>query len=152
MLILFCSCGNEDLLGTLARLHDILLPSLQQGFQIVFVPQEDDMVSNVAKSLKMLALRIVSLGWKLLEICYLGDEVFGKDLPVPVSMKMFPASVEDPVIRADILIQTFREIHGISQQVPDKQLGQTFLQHMEKNHSIIKRINSLRNNGKFSWR
>lgn len=107
------------------------------------------MMSNVATSLKMLALRIVSLGWKLLEICYLGDEVFGNDLPVPVSMKMFPATVEDPVIRADILIQTLREINGISQQASDKQLAQTFLQRMEKNHSIMNRINSLRNNGKF---
>ncbi|XP_023535224.1 activating signal cointegrator 1 complex subunit 2-like [Cucurbita pepo subsp. pepo] len=141
------SCGNEDLLGTLARLHDLLLPSLQQGFQIVFVPRGDDMMSSVVTSLKMLALRVVSLGWKLLEICYLGDEVFGNDLAVPVSMKMFPANVEDPVIRADIFIQTLREINGISQQAPDKQLGQTFLQRMEKNHSIMNRINSLRNNG-----
>lgn len=134
----------------LARLHDLLLPSLQQGFQIVLVPQGDEMISNVATSLKMLALRIVSFGWNLLEICYLGDEVFGNDLPVPVSMKMFPANVEDPVIRADILIQTLREINGISQQASGKQLGQTFLQRMEKNHSIMNRINSLRNNGKFS--
>ncbi|XP_022140312.1 activating signal cointegrator 1 complex subunit 2 isoform X2 [Momordica charantia] len=141
------SCGNEDLLGTLARLHDLLLPSLQQGFQIVFVPRGDDMISNVATSLKMLAIRIVRFGWKLLEACYLGDDVFRNDLPVPVSMKMFPANVEDPVIRADILIQTLREINGISQQVPDKQLGQTFLQRMEKNHFIMNRINSLRNNG-----
>ncbi|CAK9317084.1 unnamed protein product [Citrullus colocynthis] len=141
------SCGNEDLLGTLARLHDLLLPSLQQGFQIVLVPQGDEMMSNVATSLKILALRIVRLGWKLLEICYLGDEVFGNDLPVPVSMKMFPATVEDPVIRADILIQTLREINGISQQASDKQLAQTFLQRMEKNHSIMNRINSLQNNG-----
>lgn len=147
---MFCSCGNEDLLGTLARLHDLLLPSLQQGFQIVFVPRGDDMISNVATSLKMLAIRIVRFGWKLLEACYLGDDVFRNDLPVPVSMKMFPANVEDPVIRADILIQTLREINGISQQVPDKQLGQTFLQRMEKNHFIMNRINSLRNNGKFS--
>lgn len=139
------------MLGTLARLHDLLLPSLQRGFQIIFVSQGDDMMSNVATSLKMLASRIVFLGWKLVEICYLGDEVFGNDLPVPVSMKMFPANVEDPVIRADILIQTLREINAISQQVPDKQLGQTFLQRMEKNHSIMNRINSLRNSGKFSW-
>ncbi|XP_038897593.1 activating signal cointegrator 1 complex subunit 2 isoform X2 [Benincasa hispida] len=141
------SCGNEDLLGTLARLHDLLLPYLHKGFQIVLVPQGDEMLSNVATSLKMLALRIVSLGWKLLEICYLDDEVFGHALPVPVSMKMFPANVEDPVIRADILIQTLREINGISQQASDKQLGQTFLQRMEKNHSVMNRINSLRNNG-----
>lgn len=134
----------------LARLHDLLLPSLQQGFQIVLMPQGDEMISNVATSLKMLALRTVSFGWKLLEICYLDDEVFGNDLPIPVSMKMFPANVEDPVIRADILIQTLREINGISQQASDKQLGQTFLQHMEKNHSTMNRINSLRKKGMLS--
>ncbi|KAG6608430.1 Activating signal cointegrator 1 complex subunit 2, partial [Cucurbita argyrosperma subsp. sororia] len=41
------SCGNEDLLGTLARLHDILLPSLQQGWIYVDDEQFDHLSTIV---------------------------------------------------------------------------------------------------------
>ncbi|KAH7845069.1 hypothetical protein Vadar_028364 [Vaccinium darrowii] len=92
------SFGNEDLLGTLARLHDSLLPSLQKGFRIIFT-----------KALS----------------------------------KMFPAKVEDPYIRADILVQTFRELSGGYSHVQEGQSRGTFLQNVEKNHKILERIEFL---------
>lgn len=105
-----CSYGNEELLTTLAQLHDSLLPSFQRGFRIIFTAGEDEMISKIAMSLKMLSMRIVKFGWRLLDICYLSDGVFEDSLPLPAATKMFPAKVEDPFIRADILVQTVREI------------------------------------------
>ncbi|KAJ0086787.1 hypothetical protein Patl1_08830 [Pistacia atlantica] len=110
------SFGNEELLSTLARLHDSLLPSFQRGFRIIFTAGEDEMIANVAISLKMLSMRIVKLGWKLLDVCYLSSEVFEDGLSIPAVTKMFPAKVEDPFIRADIVVQTLREISGVSLQ------------------------------------
>ncbi|XP_052203124.1 uncharacterized protein LOC127808590 [Diospyros lotus] len=148
------SYGNEDLVNTLARLHDSLLPSLQKGFQIMFTTGEDglqgqfgDLLSNVGLSLKMLSTRILKFGWKLLDCCYLSDEVFGSNFPLPVATKMFPAKVEDCVIRADILVQTFREISFVHSQVQEGQNRGTFLQNVEKNHKIMSRIALLRSTG-----
>ncbi|KAL6983003.1 hypothetical protein U1Q18_016397 [Sarracenia purpurea var. burkii] len=145
------SYGNDDLLGTLARLHDSLVPSLQRGFQTIFTAGEDglegtrgDMLANATLSLKMLSMRIVKLGWKLLDVCYLNYEVFEDDFPLPAVIKMFPATVEDPVIRADILVQTFREVSGGSSHVHEGQNRGTFLQNLEKNHKIMERVEFLR--------
>ncbi|XVF64177.1 hypothetical protein PTKIN_Ptkin09bG0147100 [Pterospermum kingtungense] len=110
------SYGNEELLKTLSRLRDNLLPSLQRGFQSSTKSVEFTMLTDVAISLKMLSMRIVKFGWKLLDICYLSDEVFLDGHPIPTATKMFPAMVEDPFIRADILVQTFREMNGVSLQ------------------------------------
>ncbi|KAF7830553.1 activating signal cointegrator 1 complex subunit 2 [Senna tora] len=141
------SSGNEELLSLLARLHDSLLPSLQKGFHIIFGDGQDGRVSNIIVSLKMLRLRLVNLGWKLLHFCYLSDEVFRDGYPLPAATKMFPANVEDPVIRADILVQTFREINAVSLQFQESQQKETFLQHVEKNYNILKRVQSLQDNG-----
>lgn len=106
--IYFCcpvemSHGNEEVLTTLARLHDSLLPSLQRGFHIILTSGEkglmessNEMHSNIFVSLKMLSTRIVNFGWKLLDLCYLSDEAFVESSPLPATMKMFPTNVEDP--------------------------------------------------------
>ncbi|KAK2985619.1 hypothetical protein RJ640_006882 [Escallonia rubra] len=146
------SYGNEELLNTLAKLHDSLLPSLHRGFRIIFTGGEDgrqqtshDMLSDIAVSLKMLSMRIVKFGWKLLYFGYLSDEVFEESVPLPAATKIFPANVEDPVIRADILVQTLREL---SKGYPEIQEGKnrgTFLQNVEKKHKLMSRIELLRN-------
>ncbi|CAL5415312.1 unnamed protein product [Camellia sinensis] len=144
------SFGNEELLSTLARLHDSLLPSLQRGFRIIFTTGEDglqgtngDMLSNITLSLKMLSMRIVKFGWNLLDVCYLSDEVFEGSFPLPVVTKMFPAKVEDPVIRADILVQTFREISGGYSYAQEGWSWATFFQNVEKKHKIMERVEFL---------
>ncbi|GAV58193.1 CUE domain-containing protein/SPOC domain-containing protein [Cephalotus follicularis] len=141
------SHGNEEVLGILARLHDSLLPSLRRGFQIIFTSEEDGMISNIAVSLKMLSMRIVNFGWKLFDICYLNEVTFEDGLPMPSVTKIFPAKVEDPVIRADILVQTFREISGVILQLQENQNGNTFLHNLEKNYNIMSRLESLTNSG-----
>lgn len=106
------------------------------------------MVSNIAISLKMLSMRIVKFGWKLLDLCYLSEEVFKDNLPIPSAAEMFPAKIEDPFIRADILVQTLREINGISVCAQENQNRQTFLQNVEKNFNILSKMENLQNNGK----
>ncbi|MCD7447107.1 hypothetical protein HAX54_023852 [Datura stramonium] len=157
--IYFCcpvemSHGNEEVLTTLARLHDSLLPSLRRGFHIIFTSGEkrliessNEMCSNVFVSLKMLSTRIVKFGWKLLYLCYLSDEAFVESTPLPATMKMFPTNVEDPAIRADILVQSVRDISGDHSQALQRHSKGTFLQIIDKNHNIMSRIELLRNTG-----
>lgn len=147
-LLCLCSYGNEELLGTLVKLHDSLLPSLKRGFQMILTSGEDGMTSNIGVSLKMLSMRISNFGCKLLEFCYLSDEVFKDNLPIPAATKMFPANVEDPVIRADILVQTFREISEVSLHKEENQNWETFLRKVEKNFCIMRKIENLRKTGK----
>lgn len=142
------------MLTTLARLHDSLLPSLHQGFNIIFASKDNgssDMHSSVYLSLKMLATRIVNFGGKLLYFCYLSDEVFDGSFPTPAGMKMFPAKVEDPVIRTDILVQLIRDINGVSFTSPEAHTKGTLLQNIEENHKIMSRIELLRNAGRMLW-
>ena len=106
------------------------------------------MVSNVAISLKMLSFRIVKFGWKLLDSCYLSDEVFKENIPIPAAAEMFPAKLEDPFIRADILVQMLREINGISVGARENQSRETFLQNVEKNFNMTGRVENLQNHGK----
>ncbi|KAI4337045.1 hypothetical protein L6164_015503 [Bauhinia variegata] len=141
------SYGNEELLSLLARSHDSLIPSLQKGIRIIFADGQDGRVSNIIASLKMLRMRLVKFGWHLLHFCYLSDEVFRDSMPLQAATKMFPANVEDPVIRADILVQTFMEINAVSLCFQESQQKETFLQHVEKNHNILSRLKSLRDNG-----
>ncbi|KAK4434363.1 Activating signal cointegrator 1 complex subunit [Sesamum alatum] len=148
------SYGNEELLTTLARLHDSLLPSLQRGFNIILGTVEarnketsSDLLSNVFTSLKMLSTRIAKFGWKLLYFCYLSDEAFQSSYSLPISMKMFPPNVEDPVARADILIQTIRDLTGHHTHVPAVRTWGTFIQNIEKNHNIMSRIELLQKTG-----
>ncbi|WOK92350.1 activating signal cointegrator 1 complex subunit 2 [Canna indica] len=149
------SYGNEDLLRTLARLHDSLLPSLQKGFEIVSSAKVDaasaisnSMLRDTLISLRMLSARIVKFGWKLLNYCYLNDK-FIEDSLHP-SSKMFPANVEDPVIRGDIIVQMFKEINGeISYNFAENHGNGTFLQKLEKEFKILNHIDNLRSNGWF---
>ncbi|WMV27328.1 hypothetical protein MTR67_020713 [Solanum verrucosum] len=157
--IYFCcpvemSHGNEEVLTTLARLHNSLLPSLRRGFHIILTSGEksltessNEMRSNVFVSLKMLSTRIVNFGWKLLYLCYLSDEAFVESSPLPATMKMFPTNVEDPAIRADILVQSVRDISGDYSQALEGHSKGTFLQIIEQNYNIMSRIELLRNTG-----
>ncbi|XP_004501524.1 uncharacterized protein [Cicer arietinum] len=150
---LFFSCpvemsyGNEELLSFLARLHDSLIPSLQKGFHVIFADKQDDTVSNIVVSLKMLRMRLVKFGWRLLHSCYLSDDVFKDSITLPPSVKMFPANVEEPVIRADILVQTFREVNSVSLSFQEIHQKETFLQGVERNFNILSRIEGLKHNG-----
>ncbi|KAI5404195.1 hypothetical protein KIW84_051366 [Lathyrus oleraceus] len=141
------SYGNEDLLGFLARLHDLLIPSMQKGFNIIFADKQDDAVSNIVVSLKMLRMRLAKFGWQLLQLCYLSDDVFLDSIPLPAATKMFPANVEDPVIRADILVQTFRDINSVTLSFQEIHLKETFLQDVERNFNVLSRIEGLKHNG-----
>ena len=143
-----CSYGNEELLSFLAKLHDSLIPSLQKGFHIIFGDGQDSTVTNILVSLKMLRMRMLKFGWQLLHSCYLSDEVFEDSIPLPAATKMFPANVEDPVIRADILVQTFREINSVSLHFQESHQKETFLQDVERNFSILSRIERLKDSGK----
>ncbi|GFP93731.1 activating signal cointegrator 1 complex subunit 2 [Phtheirospermum japonicum] len=143
--------GNEELLVMLARLHDSLLPSLHKGFRIllgVAPVKNKDLLSNVFTSLKMLSTRIAKLGWKLLYFCYLSDEAFESSIySLPVSMKMFPATVDDPVVRADILIQMVRDLNSEHAHVVGEPTWGTFIQDIEKNFKMTSRIELLQNAG-----
>lgn len=148
-----CSYGNEELLHTLARLYNSLLPCLQQGFQILFSAGDalqksfGCKLSDIAISLKMLSKRIVEFGWKVLDLCYLSDGLFEGSLPLPAAMKIFPAKVDDPIIRADILVQTIREIDGVPQHAQENQHRETFLQNIERNYKMMKKLDSLHDTG-----
>ncbi|XP_062076535.1 uncharacterized protein LOC133781519 [Humulus lupulus] len=141
------SDGSEEILFTLAKLHDSFLPSLQRGFHVLLTSREDQTMSSIDVGLKLLATRIIKFGWKLLDLCYLSDEVFEDDLPIPAATKMFPANIEDPGIRADILIQTFREITTVSVSNQENPSRETFLQHIEKNFNIMSKLENLQEIG-----
>lgn len=148
------SYGSDELLGTLAKLHDSLLPSLQQGLTLVSNSRSNALqnisgceLQNIVLSLKMLSIRIVSLGWKLVDFCYLSDEPI-EDSLLQTTTKMFPATVEDPSIRGDIIVQTFTEINGEALcHFQDNTCGGTFLQNLQKKYEILSRIGSLRDSG-----
>lgn len=143
------------MLTTLARLHDSFLPSLLRGFHILSEVAENrnkkissDLLSSAFTSLKILSTRIAKFGWRLLYFCYLSDEAFDNSYSLPVSMKMFPANVEDPVVRADILIQTIRDLTVDHTDGPGGLTWGTFIQEIEKNHKMMSRIELLRETGK----
>ncbi|XP_023633079.1 activating signal cointegrator 1 complex subunit 2 isoform X2 [Capsella rubella] len=149
VLILACpvetSYGSDELLFSLVRLHDSLLPSLHRGFQVLFKDGDHDSLSDISTSLNMLSTRIGRLCWNILDISYLSNDVFNHETSVPAVTKMFPSRVEDPMVRADILIQTFREISGLSEQSMDSK--NRLLHKLEKNYKIIDRLRSLQNAG-----
>lgn len=137
------SSGNEELLKILARVHDLLLPSLVRGFMVINASADADAIL----SLKMLSFRIVKFGWKLLEFCYLSNEIL-EDSVLATSAKMFPGQVEDPVIRGDILVQTLKEINEeVSYHIQENHVTVSFLQNLEKTYSLLSQITSLRASG-----
>ncbi|KAL6527347.1 hypothetical protein OROGR_016437 [Orobanche gracilis] len=147
--------GNEELLVMLARLHDSLLPSLHRGFHILLGVDKDekkthssDLLSNVFTSLKMLSTRIAKFGWTLLYFCYLSDEAFeSSSYTLPFSMKMFPATVDDPLVRAEILLQTIRDLNSEQTRVLGDPTRGTFIQDIEKNYKMLNRIELLHKTG-----
>lgn len=156
MLISLCSYGNEELLCTLAKLYNSLLPSIRQGIGVLFTAGDvlqkssGSTLSDIAISLKMLSMRIVEFGWKIMDLCYLSDGLSEGSLPLPAATKIFPAKVEDPIIRADILIQTIREINAVPAHIQDNKQRGTFLQNIEKNYKIMRKLESLHDSGKHS--
>ncbi|KAI3688931.1 hypothetical protein L2E82_46877 [Cichorium intybus] len=148
------SYGSDELLKVLARLHDSLLPSLHRGFQMIFSSKRNgnettssDMLPKVVISLKMLSSRIADFCWKLVNLCYLSEELFGENMPHPSASKIFPAQVEDPVIRADILVQTFREIIEECSIVQEERSLNSLLQSVEKKYQLMGRLQILCNEG-----
>ncbi|CAA6667408.1 unnamed protein product [Spirodela intermedia] len=149
------SHDGEELLNVLARLHDSLLPLFQLGFvrisDIGGVGTQKPVpgaLGSIFPSLKMLSLRIAKFGWNLLDICYLSDDPFEDSLCFRTTTKIFPAMVEDPVIRGDILVQTLAKVNGeISMHIQDIRRHETFLQNIERKYSILARISSLRGKG-----
>lgn len=144
------------MINFVAKMHDSLLPLLQQGLQIILATTANgshttssSTSSDVSKCVKILSKRLVDFGWKLIDACYLSDEVFNDNLP-PGSVKMFPATVEDPLIRADILVQTFREIAGVPQYDLGNNYRGTYLQNMDKTYQVMDKIDILRSTGKCS--
>nr|CAD1822610.1 unnamed protein product [Ananas comosus var. bracteatus] len=147
------SYGVEELLKTLARLHDSLLPSLHQGFTLISRTISSSQklpsgtLSDIVLSINMLSKRIVKFSWKLLEFSYLNDQSIEDSLLRAVT-KMFPANVEDPAIRGEIVIQAFRDSVGeAAYGLQDNLGGGTFLQNLEKDFEMLNRINRLRSNG-----
>lgn len=139
------------------KLHESLLPALQQGLTLIANSRSDALqnisggeLNDIFLSLKMLSIRIVSLGWKLVDFCYLSDEPIEDSLLQTIT-KMLPATVEDPSIRGDIIVQTFKEINGEAfDNFQGNMYGGTFLQNLQKNYKILSRIGSLRDSGNSS--
>lgn len=151
LLLFYCSYGVEELLNTLSRLHDSLLPSLLQGFKVMSKSQSngeaspDSMLSDTALSIRMLSKRTVRFGWRLLHYCYLNDQL--KEHDAQTSTKMFPANVEDPMIRGDILVQTLKDINREATYSSQLNHGNTFLQSIESEFQLMSRIDDIRNKG-----
>ncbi|GJN30631.1 hypothetical protein PR202_gb18953 [Eleusine coracana subsp. coracana] len=152
--LLFCanfemSHGVEELLNTLSRLHDSLLPSLLQGFKVMSKSQsngetsENRILSNGALGIKMLSKRTVRFGWRLLHYCYLNDQL--RETDAQASTKMFPAKVEDPMIRGDILVQTLKDINREASLSSQVNQGNTFLRALEQEFQLMSHIGSIRN-------
>ena len=144
------------MLKILARLHDSLLPNLQQGFRKIFSPKKygsqftsSDMLPNIVTSLETLSSRIVDFCWKLLNLCYLSEELFVGNNPLPSGSKIFPAKVKDPIIRADILVQTFQEISKQCSTVKEGGSGNSLLQSVDNKYQLMGRLELLRREGMY---
>ncbi|PNT77956.1 hypothetical protein BRADI_1g70890v3 [Brachypodium distachyon] len=143
--------GVEELLNALARLYDLLLPSLLQGFQVISSSQSnreassDNRLKDIVLGIRMLSKRAVSFGWRLLEFCYLNDQL--KEHDVQASTKMFPAKVEDPMIRGEIIVQTLKDINSEATYSSQGNPGKTFMQALQKEFQLMARIGDIRNKG-----
>ncbi|KAM0860052.1 hypothetical protein ACQ4PT_046777 [Festuca glaucescens] len=144
--------GVEELLNTLARLHDLLLPSLLQGFQVMSSSQSngetssDSIVTDIVLGIRMLSKRAVVFGWRLLEFCYLNDQLKEHDIQAS-STKMFPAKVEEPMIRGEIIVQKLKDINKEATYSSQVNPGKTFLQALQKDFQLISRIGDIQNKG-----
>jgi activating signal cointegrator complex subunit 2 len=103
------------------------------------------MFSDTVLGIRMLSKRTIRFGWKLLHYCYLNDQL--KEHEAQTSTKMFPANVEDPMIRGDILVQTLKDINREAACSSQLNLGSTFLQSLESEYQLMGRIDDIRNKG-----
>lgn len=142
---------NRELLSALANIYDSLMPLLKNGFTLVMEnalkSASNNMELLVQPRLKTLDTRIVKFAWQLLHICYL-SQTFGQDDYLFPSTKIFPAQVEDPVVRGDIIIQAIGEIAaGISGGVDVPISSGSFLSNLERKHKLMSKIEELSNDG-----
>uniref|UniRef100_A0A453IQQ5 CUE domain-containing protein n=1 Tax=Aegilops tauschii subsp. strangulata TaxID=200361 RepID=A0A453IQQ5_AEGTS len=141
----------EELLNTLASLYDLLLPSLLQGFQVMSSSQSngetssESILNDIVLGIRMLSKRAVGFGWRLLEFCYLNDQL--KEEDVQASTKMFPAKVEDPMIRGEIIVQILKDINREATYSSKGNPGKTFLQALQKEFQLMSRIGDIWNKG-----
>ena len=112
------------------------------------VTSSDSIVTDIVLGIRMLSKRAVGFGWRLLEFCYLNDQL--KEHDIQASTKMFPAKVEDPMIRGDIIVQTLKDINGEATYSSQGNPGKTFLQALQKDFQLIRRIGDIRSKGKLS--
>ncbi|CAN6450257.1 unnamed protein product [Victoria cruziana] len=148
------SDGHDELLNALARLHDSLLTSLEQGFALISTTNVDKLKSysngiapNISLCLNMLSTRIVKFGWRLLDFCYLNQSPAEIHL-LTNSRKMFPVKFEDPGIRGDIIFQILRELSiAVSDNLQEHQGRRTFIQGIERDFKILATIEALRKDG-----
>ena len=109
----------------------------------------DDMEFLVQPRLKTLGARIVKFAWQLLYICYLSKTVGQDDYQFP-STKIFPAQVEDPVVRGDIIIQVLGEIAAGSSGGVDGPISSgSFLSNLERRHKLMSKLDELSKDGKY---
>lgn len=102
-------------------------------------------LNNVALGIRMLSKRSVIFGWRLLHYCYLNDQLREHD--AQASTKMFPAKVEDPAIRGDILVQKLKDINREASFSSQVNHGNTFLGALEQEFQLMSHIGSIRNKG-----
>jgi activating signal cointegrator complex subunit 2 len=105
----------------------------------------DSMLSDTALGIRMLSKRTVRFGWRLLHYCYLNDQL--KEHDAQSSTKMFPANVEDPIIRGDILVQTLKDINREATNSSQLNHGNTFLQSLESEFQLMSQVDNIRNKG-----
>jgi len=142
---------NQELLPTLANIYDSLLPLLRNGFTLTMEnalkSASDDMELLVQPRLKTLGTRILKFAWQLLYICYL-SQTFGQDDYQFPSTKIFPAQVDDPVVRGDIIIQVIGEIMtGSSGGVDGPISSGSFLLNLERRHKLMSKLDELSKDG-----
>lgn len=142
---------NQELLSALENIYDFLLPLLKNGFTLItdnaLKSASNNMELLVQPRLKTLGARIVKFAWQLLHICYL-CKTFGQDDYQFPSTKIFPAQVEDPVVRGDIIIQVVGEMAAGSSGGVDVPISSgSFLSNIERRHQLMSKIEELSKDG-----
>ncbi|KAM1807367.1 hypothetical protein ACFX11_030395 [Malus domestica] len=100
--------GSSRLLADLLEVMDFINDAIvsMDAFLTAYEPSVVFLLCPVETSHGNEALlsTLARFGWKLLDLCYLSDEAFKDNLPIPAAAKMFPAKVDDLFIRSDILL------------------------------------------------
>ncbi|KAM3230317.1 hypothetical protein ACQJBY_060860 [Aegilops geniculata] len=131
--------------------HTQLQKDFSEGFQVMSSSQSngetssESILNDIVLGIRMLSKRAVGFGWRLLEFCYLNDQL--KEEDVQASTKMFPAKVEDPMIRGEIIVQILKDINREATYSSKGNPGKTFLQALQKEFQLMSRIGDIRNKG-----